>query len=77
MSKINQTLKTQIKKKASDLYDIIVVTSEPLSAKTKLNKIEGLDNIYTGTLSGTKILELEKNKKVVSIEVDGESGVFG
>jgi hypothetical protein len=72
MANIAANLKEQIKKQPDELYNVIVVSAPKANLKTDLKPIEGLDDMYTGALSGKKILAFEKSKKILSVEPDGE-----
>ena len=73
MDKISADFREQITKQPKELYAVIVVTnSASAPKKSNLKEFAGLDNCFTGMLTGEKILELQKSKQVVSIEPDGE-----
>ena len=73
MEKITADFRAQITNQPKELYAVIVTTnSASVPKKSNLKEIVGLDNSFTGTLTGEKILELQKSKQVVSIEPDGE-----
>jgi hypothetical protein len=73
MEKIAAEFREQIIKQPKELYAVIVNTNVFSAPKnSNLKEIVGLDNSFTGTLTGEKILELQKSKQVVSIELDSE-----
>ncbi len=73
MGKMDVNFKKQIKGNLENAYNIIVVTKNPLNSKIALKPIAGLDNMYEGTMTGEKILALEKSKQIISIERNGEN----
>lgn len=72
MANIAANLKEIIKKQPNELFNVIVVSAPKANLKADLKPIEGLDDMYSGALTGKKILAFEKSKKVLSIEPDGE-----
>ena len=73
MGKITSDFKEKIAKQADTSFAVIVTTKGNGDIQQEgLKPIAGLDNCLVGTLTGTKILALAKNKQVIAIEPDGE-----
>jgi hypothetical protein len=73
MKKIDESFRTQILKQPNKLHKIVVVCKSNIAPdKFNLKVIPGLDNCFTGLLTGQNILALEKSAQVISIEPDGE-----
>ena len=72
MDKIEKDLKDQCHADPNSEFKIIVTGSlTPEEAtKLRLRSITGLDNMYSGSLAGEKILTIEKLETVNSIELD-------
>lgn len=72
MDKIEKELKNQCDADPNSEFKIIVTGSlTPEEAtKLRLRSITGLDNMYSGSLAGEKILTIEKLETVNSIELD-------
>lgn len=73
MKKIDENFREQILKQLDELQKIVVVCKSNIPPeKFNLKVISGLDNCFTGLLTGQRILALEKSAQVVSIEPDSE-----
>lgn len=73
MGKLTSDFKEKITKQAETSFAIIVTTKGGGEIQhTGLKPLAGLNNCLVGTLTGSKILELTKNKQVVAIEPDAE-----
>lgn len=72
MDKIEKELKGQCQSDPNKEFKIIVTGSITPEEATKigLDSIAGLDNIYSGSLTGEKILTIETLKTVNGIEPD-------
>ncbi len=74
MNKIEKGLSEKIKKEPAGHYAVLVTVNDKKPAvdlvKAGLSKI--MDGIYSGKLSGKKILELNDHAFVTSIEKDEE-----
>lgn len=76
MKKISLSFKEQITKAPGEKYAVVVVTKSDINlSKFDLVAIDGLENLLKGKLSGYEILDLEKSKKVASIESDIEMNI--
>jgi hypothetical protein len=77
MGKITTDFKEKITKQAETSFAIIVTTKGGEEIQhAGLKPIAGLDNCLVGTLTGSRILELTKNKQVVAIEPDVEMQIL-
>jgi hypothetical protein len=78
MSKIENNLKEQCKLEPESEFNLII-TGFLESEKVKqlgLEPFSGLDNMYSGTLTGSKVLEVADIETVESVELDGVVGIF-
>ncbi len=78
MSKIEKNLKKQCQSEPEREFELIVTGS--LDSKTAkqlgLEPLSGLDNIFSGTLTGSKVLEIADIETLESIEADGVVEIF-
>ncbi|MBB3840197.1 hypothetical protein FHS57_004210 [Runella defluvii] len=73
MKKINANFNEQLLKNSKNAFSVIVTTTGVIdSKKLGLSPIDGLENIYTGSLLPKKIFDLEKIIEIIAIEPDGE-----
>jgi hypothetical protein len=78
MDKIQQSLKNQCLTDPKKAVKIIVtgfIAPEKVM-QIGLDSIDGLDNIYSGSLTGEDILTLEKLEAVDSIELDSDMDIL-
>ena len=78
MDKIQQALKNQCLADPKKPVKVIVTgfVAPEKAMQIGLDSIEGLDNIYSGSLTGKDILAIEKLDTVNSIELDGEMNIL-
>lgn len=77
MRKINKNLEDAVRKNPQQKYRILVTTEEGTDLKQlevgEANEL--MENIFSTELKGSKIQSLAKNKKVRSIELDGDMSI--
>ncbi|MCI0654556.1 MAG: hypothetical protein L0Y39_08785 [Methylococcaceae bacterium] len=78
MDKIKKNLKGQCQSDLKKEFKIIVTGSIKPEEATQigLNPITGLDNIFSGSVTGEKIIAIEKLKTVDSIELDSNMEIL-
>lgn len=77
MNKINKRLEDAIRENPEKNYRILITTKEGSDLKQlKINDAQELmENIFSAEMKGSKIQSLAENKKVQSIELDGEMSI--
>ena len=77
MKKINKNLEDAIRQNPEKNYRILITTKEGTGLnQLKIGNAEELmENIFSAELKGSKIQSLAENKKVQSIELDGEMSI--
>jgi hypothetical protein len=78
MSKIQNALKDQCLANLQKTFKVIVtgaITPEQ-ATQMGLHTIAGLNNIYSGSLSGEEVLALEQHQAVDSIEPNSEMNIL-
>lgn len=77
MEKIAKNFREQILKQPNKQHNIVIVCKSNIAPEGyNLKAIPGIDNCFIGSLTGRKILTLEKSDKVISVEIDGEIQAF-
>ncbi|MEI6900235.1 MAG: hypothetical protein WCL00_10170 [Bacteroidota bacterium] len=76
--KIDISFKSIITKAPGESYNVLIVTKKGTgnSLPGDVHAVKRMEDIFSATISGNKIMELIKSDKVLSIEEDKEMGIM-